>query len=81
MLTRTCKQQVGEDYALLAYRKFLSEIIVDHDIGAQETFHMLQNLPLVVSSHSFITFKVLHRISKKPSDNTVLVSYLHSYIE
>ena len=43
MLMHICKQQVGEDHALSAYRRFMSKIIVDRDIGAQETCHMLQN--------------------------------------
>lgn len=47
MLTRISNSIGSQDHALCPYRKFLAEIIVDYDIGAQETCHMLLKLPLM----------------------------------
>ena len=38
---------------LTAYKKFMIEIVVERDIEAQETCHMLQKFPIVVCSHPF----------------------------
>ena len=46
------------DPSLVAIQKFLSETLVDCDIGAQETCHMLQKLPLTVSSRTFLSLNV-----------------------
>lgn len=63
MLTRISTTQKRDDPAVLAYRRFMTEIVVERDIGAQETCHMLQKLPLVCNK-PFTTlnvgWKVLH---------------------
>ena len=70
MLTRISNSSACEDHALCAYEKFLAETIVDHDIGAQETCHMLLKLPLVVCSQIFLPLnvgkKVFQRLSTDP---------------
>lgn len=38
------------DLAPRAYRKLLTETVIERDIGAQETCHMLLELPLVECS-------------------------------
>lgn len=49
------------------YRRFLTEMLVEFDIGAQETFHLLLKLPLVIYSPKFFPLnvgkKVYHRVS------------------
>ena len=47
------KTQQATSLTLVVYRKFIIEIVVECDIRAQETCHMIQKLPLVVSSLSF----------------------------
>lgn len=47
-----------DDPALFAYRNFWNEVIVERDIGAQETCHMLPKLPLVFCSRYFISLNV-----------------------
>ena len=85
MLTCICKQQAGEDHALSPYYRFMFEIIAYCDIGVQKTCHTPQKLPLVVCSFSFITLnvgcKVFHWINKNLGDNTLLLRYMHSYIQ
>ena len=70
MLTRISNSSASEDPALCAYKKFLAETIVDHNIGAQETCHMLLKLPLVVCSRKFFPLnvgrKVFQRLSTDP---------------
>ena len=66
------------------YHKFLFEVIIERDIGAQETCHMLQKLSLVVCSQEFVALnvgrKVLHQIIKEPRNVEIQPSYLHSYM-
>ena len=58
MLTRISNSGASEDSALSAYRRFLAETLVDRDIGAQETCHMLLKLPLVICSWKFVSLNV-----------------------
>ena len=53
--------------SISAYKKFLTETIVERDIGAQETCHMFLKLPLVISSHRFVSVNVGKKIFKKVS--------------
>lgn len=66
MLTRISTTQKRDDPVVVAYRRFMTEIVAERDIGAQETCHMLQKLPLVVCNKPFTTLnvgrKVLHVI-------------------
>ena len=67
MLTRICTSSQPEDLAMKAYRKFMMELVVERDISAQETCHMLQKLPLVMSNRTFTNLnvgcKILHRFT------------------
>ena len=46
------------DPSIVAIQKFLSETLVDRDIEAQETCHMLQKLPLTFCSRTFLSLNV-----------------------
>ena len=52
------------DPSIVVIQKFLSETLVDRDIGAQETCHMLQKLHLTISSCTFFSLNVNHKIYK-----------------
>ena len=69
-MTRISNASASEDPALCAYKRFLAETIVDRDLGAQETCHMLLKLPLVVCSQKFFPLndgrKVFQRLSTNP---------------
>ena len=67
MLTIISNSIGSHDHALCAYIKFLVETIVDHDIGAQETCHMLLKLPLVVCSKKFVSLNVGRKVFRKIS--------------
>ena len=49
-------------------KKFLSKTIIEGDIGAQETFHMLLKFPLVVCTRNFFPLYV----GKKDIKNCIL---------
>lgn len=55
MLRRIFLASPIADLATFAFRKFLAETLVDRDIGAQETCHMLPKLPLTfLVDHSLL---------------------------
>ncbi|XP_059066723.1 uncharacterized protein LOC131857945 [Cryptomeria japonica] len=85
MLTRICKKQAIKEQAIVAYHKFIAEIIADRDISAQEMLHMLQKLLLVVCNCSFMTLtvgrKLFHRIKRNQNEIALQLNYLHSYIQ
>lgn len=55
MLIRVVVGSGSEAPALSAYRSFLVETLVEHDVGGQEMCHLLLRLPLVVCSHTFFS--------------------------
>ena len=73
------------DPSIVAVQKFLSETLVDRDIGAQETCHMLQKLPLTVSSRTFLSLNVNRKTYKRVSSENrtsftspnFIAAYLH----
>ena len=69
MLTRISNVVDSDIPSICAYKKFLDETIVERDIGAHETCHMLLNLPLVISSCSFVSINVGRKIFKRVSSN------------
>ena len=75
----------SDDNALIAYQNFMMGFIAERDIGAQETCHMLQKLPLVLCSRPFITLnvskKILHRINNSNNKEELGNNYIQSYIE
>ena len=51
-------------FASKVYRKLLTKNIVERDVGAQETCHMLLELSLVECSRNFVNLNVSHKIFK-----------------
>ena len=84
ILKRISITQKPDDSVMFTYHKFLFEVVVEHDIGAQETCHMSQKLPLIASSQEFVAlnvgWKVLHQIIKEPKNVQIQPSDLHSYM-
>lgn len=64
------KLEILDDLAVGVYRKLLIEIVIERDIGAQETCHMLLELPLVESSRKFVSLNVSHKFFKPLIINT-----------
>ena len=70
MLIRISNVVEPENPSICAYKKFLAQTIVEKDIGAQDMCHMLLNIPLVISSHSFVSVNVGRKIFKRVSSNS-----------
>ena len=49
-----------DDLVACVYRRLLTETVIERDIGAQETCHMLLKLLLMESSRRFANLNVLH---------------------
>jgi ATP-dependent DNA helicase PIF1 len=81
MLTRISNSGASEDSALSAYRRFLAETLVDRDIGAQETCHMLLKLPLVICSRKFVSLNVGRKVFKKIPNNPHQFSSPNTFVE
>ena len=73
------------DPATSAFQKFLAETLVDHDIGAQETWHMLQKLPLTLCRRPFISLnvnqKILMRLPQMNTTSTASPHIIDTYIQ
>ncbi|XP_059076868.1 uncharacterized protein LOC131031330 [Cryptomeria japonica] len=69
MLMRLSNMEDPNDLAARAYRRLLTETIIERDIGAQETCHMLLELPLVESSRRFVNLNVSHEVFKPVTIN------------
>ena len=85
MLTRIIAASCPQDPASYAYHRLHLEAIVDRDISAQETCHMLQKLPLVTCNRSFIKLNVgrhiFRRISPDSSDCLSGSSFIDAYLQ
>ena len=57
------------DLATRAYRKLLIETVIERDIGAQETCHMLLELPLVECRKKFVNLNVSCEVLKPVTIN------------
>lgn len=64
MLMRRSNLENPDDLASRAYRKLLNETVIERDIGAQETCHMLLELPLVECSRKFVNLNVSREVFK-----------------
>ena len=64
MLMHLSNMENPDDLVARAYRKLLTETIIERDIGAQETCHMLLELPLVECSRRFVNLNVSHEVFK-----------------
>ncbi|XP_059070553.1 uncharacterized protein LOC131860191 [Cryptomeria japonica] len=69
MLMSLSNMEDPNDLATRAYRRLLTETIIERDIGAQETCHMLLELPLVESSRRFVNLNVSHEVFKPVTIN------------
>ncbi|XP_059073384.1 uncharacterized protein LOC131874156 [Cryptomeria japonica] len=69
MLMRLSNMEDLNDLAARAYRRLLTETIIERDIGAQETCHMLLELPLVESSRRFVNLNVSREVFKPVTIN------------
>ena len=58
MLKRISITKNSDDLSMFVYRKFLSKVIVECDIGAQKTCRMLQKLLHIVCSREFVALNV-----------------------
>ena len=67
MLSRLSQCSPPDAPTITVVRKVLTEIVSDRDIGARETCHMLQKLPLVKCSHSFVSLNVKKQVFKRVS--------------
>ena len=84
MLSRIAHASPIEEAILFPIRKLLSETVADRDIGAQETCHMLQKLPLKIYSRSFVSLNFSHIFFKRvspdlpntPPPPTFIVAYM-----
>ena len=80
MLKRISSVHEPDSPALIAYRQFMTEIVAERDIGAQETCHMLQKLPLVVCNRPFTSLnvgrKMFKRIIGMSNTNQIQSTYL-----
>ena len=81
MFTRISNATASEAHALCAYKKFLAETIVDRDIGAQETCHMLLKLPLVVCSRKFFPLNVRRKIFQRLSTDPHKFSSHNGFVD
>ncbi|XP_059070522.1 uncharacterized protein LOC131040138 [Cryptomeria japonica] len=70
MLLWLANVENSDDLAAKAYRRLLTETLIERDIGAQETSHMLLELPLVQSSRRFINLNVSREVFKCVDLNT-----------
>ena len=59
-----------KNLATRVYIKLLIKIVIERDIGAQETCHMSLELPLVESSRKFVNLNVSHKVFKLVTINT-----------
>jgi hypothetical protein len=80
-VTRISNYGASKDHALFAYIRFLVETLFDHDIGAQETFHMLLKLPHVLCSQKFVSLNIGRKVFKKNSKDTHQFSSPNNFVE
>ena len=83
MLMRVSSIQNLNEPTARAYKSLLCESIVDRDIGAQETCHMLLELPLSECSRRFVVLNVGMKVFKQvqvetynaDNDNSLIDAY------
>ena len=75
--------QNPNELAARAYKSLLCESIIDRDIGAQETCHLLLELPLSECSRCFVVLNVGMKVFKQvqvdaynaDNDNSLIDAY------
>ena len=78
MLHRIVLTSTIVDPTTSAFQKFLAETLVDGDIGAQETYHLVQKLPLTLCSRPFISLNVNQKfLMHLPQINTTSTTSPH----
>ena len=58
MLSRISTNCASDRPVAFAFRKMLTDSLVERDIGAQETSHLLLKLPLSICSRTFVSLSV-----------------------
>ena len=87
MLVRLANIENLDEAASKAYKRLLTETLIERDIGAQETCHMLLELPLVESSRVFVTLNVSRKVFKpvikneENDDEAHLKLFIEGYID
>ena len=85
MLTRIIVASCPQDPVSYAYHRLNLEAIVDRDISAQETCHMLQKLPLVTCSRSFtkliVGHQIFHRVSLESINYLCGFRFIGAYLQ
>ncbi|XP_057822399.1 uncharacterized protein LOC131034819 [Cryptomeria japonica] len=85
MLSRISTNFEPDKPAPNAFQKMLLENLVDRDIGAQETCHLLLKLPLSLSSRTFVSLNVNQKnfqcVSISPTGTTTYPNYIATYME
>ena len=81
MLMQVSSIQNANEPATRAYKRLLCESIVDRDIGAQETCHMLLELSLSKCSRRFVVLNVGMKVFKQVQVETYNVDNDNSLID
>lgn len=69
MLARLLESAFLEAHVVTIVKKFLTKIVVDRDIGAQEICHMLHKISLTHYNHSFVALNVNQTIFRHVLQN------------
>ncbi|XP_059070854.1 uncharacterized protein LOC131028544 [Cryptomeria japonica] len=84
MLSRISTNFESDKPAPNAFRKMLLDNLVDRDIGAQESCHLLLKLPLSICSRTFFSLNVnkkkFQRVPITSTDTTTYPNYITSYM-
>ncbi|XP_059074789.1 uncharacterized protein LOC131874875 [Cryptomeria japonica] len=84
MLSRISTNFESDKPAPSAFRKMLLDNLVDHDIGAQESCHLLLKLPLSLCSQTFflknVNQKNFQRVPITSTERTTYPNYIASYM-
>ena len=81
MLMQVSSIQNPNEPAARAYKSLLCESIIDRDIGAQETCHLLLELPLSECSCCFVVLNVCMKVFKQVQVDTYNVDNNNSLID
>lgn len=66
---------------LCTYRRFLTETLVERDVKAQETCHLLLKLPLVVCSWKFFSLNVGKKVYQRVSLHSDQVLHKNNFFQ
>lgn len=85
MLAQLAQNSSPDAPTITVVHKLLTEFVANRDIGAQETCHMLQKLPLTQYNHSFVSLnvkrQVFRRVSQKLDGHLPTTPFITSYMQ